>query len=99
MQIQNTDADEAVDKIWNLLDQVPAQVQFVHFTQLLDALWHRGDLLETEVQAPFAVQRQLHAVLSHFQGDRLPFRLSAFLSFGHAAAERQRTADSDGVCS
>lgn len=75
-----------INELWDLSDQVPAQIQLIHVAQLLDALWHRRDPLETEVQPAFAVQRQLHAVLGHFQGDRLPFGLFGFLSFGHDAA-------------
>lgn len=94
MQIQNTDADEMLNKVWDIPDQVPAQVQFIHVTQLLDALWHQRDLLETEIQSSFTIQRQLHAVLSHFQGDCLTFSLFSFLSLGHAAAGRHRTVTS-----
>lgn len=99
VQIQDSDGDEMVDKVRDLSDQVPAQVQFVDFAQLLDALWHRGDLLEAEVQAAFAVKGQLHAALSHFQGDCLTFGcLFVFLSLGHPGCCRERQS-SDQVCS
>lgn len=86
MQIQNCDLDEVINKIWDLFDQVPAQVKLLNVTQLLDALWHRDNLFEIEVQTPFTILRQHYVVLSRFQGDCLPFRLFAFLSFGHVAA-------------
>lgn len=91
VQIQNTDAGELINKVWDLADQVPAQVQFIHLTQLLDALWHHGDLLEAEVQTTFTIQSQLHTVLGHFQGDCLTFSLPGFLPLGHSAAGRHRT--------
>lgn len=90
VQIQNTDADESINKVRDLAYQVPAQVQFIHLTQLLDALWHCGDLLEAEVQTTFTIQSQLHVVLGHFQGDCLTFSLPGFLPFGHSAAGRHR---------
>lgn len=84
MQIQDSDGDEMVDKVRDLSDQVPAQVQFVDFAQLLDALRHRRDLLEAEVQAALAIKGQLHTALSHFQGNCLTFGcLFVFLSLGH----------------
>lgn len=85
MQIQRTYGCELIDKIRDLFKKVPAQVQLLHVTHLLDALRYRGELLETEVQTPFVVQRQLYAVQGHFQGDGLTFTLS----LGHLAARRK----------
>lgn len=85
VQIQRTYGCELIDKIRDLFKKVPAQVQFLHVTHLLDALRYRGELLETEVQTPFVVQRQLYAVQGHFQGDGLTFTLS----LGHLAARRK----------
>lgn len=89
MQIQNRDGDETLPKVWNLPDQVPAQIQFIKFSQLQDALWHGGDLLETEVQTSLSLQRQPHTVLSRFQGDGLAFSRTGFLSSAHPAAGTQ----------
>lgn len=85
VQIQRPYGCELIDKIWDLFKKVPAQVQFLHVTHLLDALWYRGELLQTEVQTPFVIQRQLYAVQGHFQGDGLAFTLS----LGHLAAGRK----------
>lgn len=87
VQIQDTDGVETFNKIWDLCDPVPAQVQFIQIRQLLNALRHRRDVFETEVQAPFPVQGTLHVALGPFQGDGLTFWLRAgSLSLGHVAA-------------
>lgn len=83
VQIQNRDAGESINEAGNVFDQVPAQVQFVHVAQFQDALWHRWDVLQAEVQRTFIVQSHPNTVLNHFQGHGL---LS--ICFGHPAAER-----------
>lgn len=91
MQIQEADVDELIKEVRHLPDQVPAQVHFIHVTQLLDALRHHSDLLETEIQLLFTIQCDLHALMNHLQGHFLTFLLLAFPSFGHAAAGRYST--------
>lgn len=54
---------------------VPAQVQFLHVTHLLNALWYCGDLLQTEVQTTSFIKRQFYAVQGHFQCDGFAFTL------------------------
>lgn len=75
MQIQHAHGREQINKIWDLLDMVPAQVHFLHMTHLLKALWNRGELLHTQVQAASFIKRQLDAVQSHFQRDSFAFPL------------------------
>lgn len=88
VQIQNTDGSEVTNKVRDDFDLVHAQVQFINVAQLLQALWHHGELFATQVKKPFLFQSDLQAVLNPFQGHRLPL-----LSFGQTAVDER---DADG---
>lgn len=89
VQIQKSYFGEAINKLRDLSDQVPAQIQLIHVMQFLDALWHCADPLEAQIQPAFTIQDEFHAVLSHFQGHSFAFGVFAFPSLGHAAAGRR----------
>lgn len=92
VEIQNTDGFEFNNEVRDNFDLVHAQVQFINVAQLLQALWHHGELLATQVKEPFLFQSHLQAALNHFQGHRL-----LFLWFGQTAVEERCKRVSDRI--
>lgn len=86
MQIQHRGAVEVIYERWQLLQQVPAQIQFTNVRHLLDTSGHRGEAFVAEVQPPSAIRCQVHAFLNRSQSKR-PVLLTPFLLLGHIAAE------------
>lgn len=59
VEVQKAEVDKLGDRVWDLLEQVAAQVQLVHIAKLQDALGKGGDLHVAEVQPTLAIHGQL----------------------------------------